>query len=110
VEQDKDKKIAELEAQVAELETKVTNLEAENAQITADSEKVINDLTEKLKIEGKKAKSADIVVTHEKKKYRVVIGKFRHEGNEITAEELAKKPEVIAELVESKSSVLEKVD
>lgn len=99
----------ELEKANAALKEELANTKAAAEKSAADAKEVISDLTEKLTGLKKEADKAFVTVTHDKKKYKVVISKFRHNSVEYTDEQLAKAPKVVAELVESNSSVLELV-
>ncbi len=72
---------------------------------------IIAELRENLASKTKDLKIAkkEVIVKHDKKSYKVVIGSFRHEGGIYTADMLEKAPEVVKALVEMGSGVLEEV-
>lgn len=108
--EDLKKEIAELSAKVKALETENSELKEQLSKLESDSKTTIEELTKQLKAEASKVSGNKVVVKHDKRSFEVVIPKFRHEGEEISAEELAKKPQIVKELVESGSSVLKEVE
>lgn len=94
------------------LEQKVARLEAENAQLQNDkttAEEAVVELNEKL-ANAEAVAPKQVVVTHEKVKYRVLAQQFQHKGQLIKAKDLQANKEVLAELVKAESGLLLKLE
>jgi hypothetical protein len=91
------------------LEQKVARLERENfdlKQENTDALTTVGELSEKL-ANAEAVAPEQVVVTHDKKQYRVLAHKFNHNGAEIAASNLQANKEVLADLVKMKSGVLQ---
>lgn len=91
------------------LEQKVARLERENLDLKKENETAtttIVEMSEKL-ANAEAVAPEQVVVTHDKKQYRVLAHKFNHNGAEIAASNLQANKEVLAELVKMKSGVLQ---
>ena len=91
------------------LEQKIERLERENAQLQEDkviAEETVVELSEKL-ANAEAVAPEQVIVTHERKQYRVLAHKFHHKGAEIAASNLQANKEVLAELVKMKSGLLQ---
>ena len=98
---------AELEALYAQQLKRNEDLEGE----LATSTELVIDLTGRLDNATASAElSPVVVVTHEQQKYRVIGAKFKHAGEEYTAADLKKHPDVVRQLVEADSGLLQKVE
>jgi chromosome segregation ATPase len=86
----------------AELEEKTTELEQAEALIEEQNGKLA--AAEVTQAEG------PVVVSHEKAQYRVLAPKFSHKGLEVDAHTLRQNPELVRELVEAGSGLLQKVE
>lgn len=80
-------------------------LELENEVLQEENEKL------KTAIRAKKADTADIgcEFTYKNKKYEFVVAAFRHDGENITAEEVRKNLNIQKFLVESESGLIREV-
>lgn len=86
--------------------------EQKNARLEAEltaARAIIAGQAEQLQVAEAGAAEGRTIVTHNKKHYRVVAQQFSFKGVKITALELKDKADVIKELVESESGVLELV-
>jgi septal ring factor EnvC (AmiA/AmiB activator) len=81
---------------------------AEQAEELAQAEQVIGEQTEKLAVADAKGGDA-VIVTHERKQYRVIGKQLNVDGHVHTAESLTKNPDVVAALVRSESGFLQLV-
>lgn len=82
------------------------------SQESSEKDAVISDLMKKvseLEASNKVAGNAPEVITHKKEKYIVRIPSFRHNGAKCTVDTLKDNPELIDELIEMKSGVIEKI-
>lgn len=83
----------------------IASLEAEKAELV----EVVKDLKAKLAVATKSVEAKENIVKHDGKKYKVICASFHFNGSEHKAEELAKKPELVAELVEIGAGFLQEV-
>lgn len=98
--------ITSLKSTVAEKVEAIRNLEGE-----ADAtEKIVAGYETQLKAAKAQGEGGKPVVTLDGKHYRVLAPRFQHEGQSIDAAELAKNPELVAELVASGTPLLKLVD
>lgn len=72
------------------------------------AEAIIDEQTQKLAVADAKGGDA-VIVTHERKQYRVIGKQLNVEGHVHTAESLTKNPDVVAQLVRSESGFLQLV-
>jgi len=94
-----------------EAETKVTTLQGNFNKLEADLEAALGENEELQKaLENKPAKGALPEISHDGKKYLVMIPSFRHKGATHSADALRKDKALTAELVEMGSSVLKLKD
>jgi hypothetical protein len=94
------------------LEEKVIRLERENAQLQEEkttAEEAVVELNEKL-ANAEAVAPEQVVVTHEKVKYRVLAPQFQHNGQLIKAQDLQANKEVLAELIKAESGLLLKLE
>ena len=80
----------------------------ERASELKQAEAIIEEQTQKLAVADAKGGDA-VIVTHEKKQYRVIGKQLNVEGHVHTAESLTKNPDVVAQLVRSESGFLQLV-
>ena len=91
------------------LEEKIARLERENFDLKQENTEAvttIGEMSEKL-ANAEAVAPEQVVVTHERKQYRVLAHKFHHKGAEIAASNLQANKDVLAQLVEMKSGVLQ---
>lgn len=81
---------------------------AERASELKQAEAIIDEQTQKLAVADAKGGDA-VIVTHERKQYRVIGKQLNVEGHVHTAESLTKNPDVVAQLVRSESGFLQLV-
>ena len=95
-------------AKLKEQDAKIADLEG----TVVESDKLVGELTQELSnVQTSAELSPVVVVTHEKNQYRVICVKFKHtNGKEYAAADLSKHPEVIKELLELDSELLQLVD
>ena len=97
----------ELQALYAKALKRIEDLEGE----AVDSAQLILELHQQLdNAQAGQELSPVVVVTHEQQKYRVIGAKFKHAGEEYTAADLKKHPDVVKQLVEAGSGLLQKVE
>ncbi len=75
----------------------------------AEQDQIIADQHEQIKQAEAEQVFAGIVVSHEKAQYKVLAPKFSYEGTEYKAEDLKTNKDLVKELIEIKSGILEKV-
>ncbi|UOQ99893.1 hypothetical protein MUN81_10420 [Hymenobacter sp. 5317J-9] len=94
-----EQEIAELKRQLAE----------SNAEKEAQAS-IISTQEEQLAAAAVQGAGALSVVTHDKKRYQVLAGRFSLKGVSITHQELKSKPELVQQLVEENSPLLELIE
>jgi hypothetical protein len=98
-----------IEALQAEIEENKT-LIAEQAAKIAEQEEVISELNKEVDALSKKKTESNIVVEHGGKSFEIVIPRFSHNGEIITATDLENNAELIAQLIGQESGVLKAID
>lgn len=83
-------------------------LEALRKQVQEQNE-IIEGQNEQLKVAEAQAESGRVVVTHEKKQYRVLVQELDLDGTILKAEDLKTNAEAVAKLLKRKSGLLELV-
>lgn len=97
----------ELQGLYAKALKRIEDLEAEGA----DAAQLILELHQQLdNARAGEELSPVVVVTHEQQKYRVIGAKFKHAGEEYAAADLKKHPDVVKQLVEAGSGLLQKIE
>ena len=108
----------QLNRQLASLTEKHEKLKGEHQELKAahteraselkQAEAIIEEQTQKLAVADAKGGDA-VIVSHEKKQYRVIGKQLNVDGHVHTAESLTKNPDVVAQLVRSESGFLQLV-
>ena len=126
--------VEQLTQQLAVATTRISTLEnelsteKENSRIIAESNHTLSsELSDKTvdlenaealieEMQGKLAAAevsqmeGPVILSHEKGQYRVLAPKFSHKGIEVEANSLRNNPELVRELVEAGSGLLQKVE
>lgn len=97
---------AKIAAQTTEIDNHATTVAELNSKIAEQAE-IITDLNKEVDTLSKQKTVAVPVVEFEGKSYAIVIPKFNHKGVDVTAAELEKDSDMIAELIKQGSGVLE---
>lgn len=82
----------------------------EKAEELNQAEILIEEQTGKLAAAEVASAEGPVVVTHAKEQYRVLAPKFQHQGLVVEARSLVNNPELVRQLVEAESGVLQKVE
>lgn len=108
----------QLNRQLANLTEKHEKLKGEHQELKAahteraselkQAEAIIEEQTQKLAVADAKGGDA-VIVSHEKKQYRVIGKQVNVDGHVHTAESLTKNPDVVAQLVRTESGFLQLV-
>jgi hypothetical protein len=96
--------------QILTLEERFAQLEAELKKVTEESEakdSIIETQGEQLSAAQLQGAGQLSVVTHDKQRYQVLAGKFSLDDQVIHHHELKGKPELVKQLVEEKSPLLQ---
>lgn len=112
--------VTQLTTQVASLSTDRDTLAAANKQLAdqldekteelAQAEYLIEEQTAQLKAAEVAQAEGPLVVTYNKVPYRVLAPKFQHNGLHVEARSLATNPDLVRELVEAGSGLLQAVE
>lgn len=112
-------KVAELEAaakeagddseELTQAKSAIAKLQEMNdikAALIEEMDGIIKDLQTENAEGAVVVKDSDVVVTVDKKQYKVAVKKVKVKGKEFTAEQLSEEPEILNDLVKMKSGVL----
>ena len=114
--QDKAELQAQLESLTADRDALADANHALAAELDEKSEELnqaeilIEEQTGKLAAAEVASAEGPVVVTHAKEQYRVLAPKFQHNGLVVEARGLVNNPELVRQLVEAESGVLQKVE
>ncbi|WP_201980372.1 hypothetical protein [Hymenobacter rubidus] len=100
---------SERDQAIAERDQARTELD-EKAEELNQAELLIEEQTGKLAAAEVASAEGPVVVTHAKEQYRVLAPKFQHNGLIVEARSLTANPELVRQLVEAESGVLQKVE
>lgn len=110
---------AQLKAQVLSLNGDRDTLASANSDLAAQLEEKVDELataealieqqTEQLKSAEVGQALGPVIVTYEKEQYRLLVPHFSHAGNLIESASLRQNPDLVRQLVEGGSGLLQKV-
>ena len=99
------------EQQIEALKTKLAEQQAVAAAEAAAKDAIIEGQAEKLKEAEAQGQEGRLVITHERKQYRVLAKQFDlGNGETVQAEELKTNKELVADLLKRKSGLLQLVE
>ena len=82
----------------------------EKAEELAQAEALIEEQSDKLAAAEVSQAEGPVIVTHDKVQYRVLAPKFSHHGLDVDAHTLRNNPDLVRQLVEDASGLLQKVE
>lgn len=88
-------------------------LEGKNDELNVqlvEAEDLIEQQTAQLKSAEVGQKLGPVIVTHDKEQYQVLVPRFSHAGNLVEAASLRQNPDLVRQMVESGSGLLQKVE
>jgi chromosome segregation ATPase len=111
---------AQLKAQVISISADRDTLADANKQLSAEvdektaelaqAEALIEEQSGKLAAAEVSQAEGPVIVTHDKEQYRVLAPKFSHQGLAVDAHTLRNNPDLVRQLVEDGSGILQKVE